>query len=358
MAGARHRGWVVLLGVGLLAALPLAHRPPVTVAAVGDLILGSAVKRHIAARGPGYPFAHIADRLRGADLTVGNLEGPLTDAVAPTAGKRPEDIRAGRQYIFRAPPACAEGLAGAGFDVLTLANNHAMDYREAGLRDTLQALRARGVAPVGAGLDLADARAPVVLHRRGRRVAFLAYSDVIPPLSSAGPRRAGISPARRAGGGPFERQAARDIAEARARADFVVVLVHWGIERRTTPTPDQRRVGRAMIAAGACAVIGHHPHVLQGIERYGDGIIAYSLGNFVHIAGGITMESALLTLELSPDRPAACEATPVIIRRGQPQPAAGEAGKRILARLAALSGGLETRMVLEEGVGRIGGRKT
>jgi poly-gamma-glutamate synthesis protein (capsule biosynthesis protein) len=327
----------------------------VAVRAVGDLILGSAVKEEIAAHGADYPFARIASSLRRADLTVGNLEGPLTNAAIPTSGKRPQDVRAGLQFIFRAPPACADGLARAGFDIVTVANNHAADYREAGLDDTLQALAARGIAAVGAGRDLSAARAPAVLYRRGRRVAFLAYSDVIPPLAAATAERAGISPSRQPGV-PFERLAARDIARARRRADFVIVLVHWGVERSGRPTPEQRRIGRAMVDAGACAVIGHHPHVLQGIERRGNGIIAYSLGNFVHVAGAATMDSAVLTLTLAPGRPPGCDVTPVVIRQGQPQPARGEAARRILEHLAALSRALGTGMTVGPGGARVAGK--
>jgi poly-gamma-glutamate synthesis protein (capsule biosynthesis protein) len=343
---------------GRPAAQARPHAPrqePVTVAAVGDLILGSAVKRQIAAHGAGYPFLQIIAELRGADLTVGNLEGPLTSATVPTAGKRPQDIRARRQFIFRAPTACAEGLADAGFDVVSVANNHAMDYRAAGLEETLRALAACGVAAVGAGRDLATARAPAILRRKGSRVAFLAYSAVIPPLAGAGAKTPGVSGARAWRRVPFTRQVALDIAKAKRRADFVIVLVHWGIERRVAPTSEQRRLGRAMVDAGAAAVIGHHPHVLQGIERRDGGIIAYSLGNFVHVARASTMESALLRLRLSPGQPVAAEIIPVTIESGQPRPAAGKPAQRILDRLQRLSRGLGTPLVVRGGAAQVAG---
>jgi poly-gamma-glutamate synthesis protein (capsule biosynthesis protein) len=206
---------------------------------------------------------------------------------------------------------------------------------------------------VGAGRDWAGAHRAAVLRRNGQRVAFLGYSAVIPPLSVAGPRHAGIAPTRQPQAPPFEERAAGEIAAARRSADFVIVLIHWGIERHSTPTAEQRRIGRAMLDAGASAVIGHHPHVLQGIERRGGGVIAYSLGNFVHIAHSSTMESALLTLELRPDRSLECRVTPVVISRGQPRVAPGKAARRILARLQGLCRGLGTPLGVEDGVGRV-----
>lgn len=258
------------------------EKRPVRLVAVGDLMLGTSVKRLMARFGPRYPFRRYRELLGGADLAFGNLETPLSDRGEPTPGKSPESLRNRTNFLFRAPPAAAEGLAWAGFDVLSVANNHTMDYGPTALRDTLAALRESGLAAAGAGENLDRAVAPVYLERQGQRVALFAISDVLPRFSVAGEHAPGQAPAR---GAWFERVMPAAVAAARREADWVLVSVHWGREGFTGATPRQRRLGRRLIDWGADVVIGHHTHCLGPIERYRGGLIHYSLGNFVSAAG-------------------------------------------------------------------------
>jgi poly-gamma-glutamate capsule biosynthesis protein CapA/YwtB (metallophosphatase superfamily) len=253
-------------------------RGPVRLLAVGDLMLGTTVKELIRTEGVDYPFREAKGMLGKADITFGNLETALSERGTPTPAKSPESIRAGRQFIFRAPPGCAQGLANAGFDVVSIANNHTMDLGAVGLRDTIQALRQAGVEPVGGGANASEALAPAVLTRQGLRVAFLAVSDIVPGYSAAGRRSSGIAVTQRNRPNPA---LARAIAKAKRQADFVVVSIHWGVERTSRPTAWQQSLGRQMIRWGADVVLGSHPHVLQPVERYRTGIIHYSLGNFI-----------------------------------------------------------------------------
>jgi poly-gamma-glutamate synthesis protein (capsule biosynthesis protein) len=244
--------------------------PSITVAFVGDISLARGLVTRMEAEGPSYPFRRVLSAL-DADLAFGNLEGALTERGQPWP----------KAYTFRTPPELAAGLRDAGFDVVSLANNHALDYGPTGLADTRAALDTLGIAAVGAGGDAAAAMAPAILQANGLRIAFLAC--VATPDESGGfsirewaarPATPGVAicdPAAVAAG----------VAAGRALADFVVLAVHAGDEYSTTPNAIQGAIAEAALAAGADAVIGAHPHVVQPLDIRGTQVIAWSLGNFV-----------------------------------------------------------------------------
>jgi Bacterial capsule synthesis protein PGA_cap len=210
-------------------------------------------------------FAAVADVFRRADVTVGNLECALTDGGVPIAGK----------CTLRGTPGWADVLQRAGVGVVSLANNHVMDFGPEGLVDTTAALERAGVGYVGAGRNRQEACAPLFVTAAGRTIAFLARSSVI----VTAPTYAGEAVPGVAFLDPDETRAA--IRSSRARADVVVLLIHWGIEEYAYPSATQRNLAKQFIDAGADVVLGHHPHVLQGIEEHGAGVVAYSLGNFL-----------------------------------------------------------------------------
>lgn len=223
-----------------------------------------------------YPFRRIKDATGSADITFGNLEGPIS-----ARGENQGSI-----YSFRADPRALEGLKSAGFDVLSLANNHIMDWGPEALEDTVRLLKEKEIASVGAGKNYDEANKSAIIEIQGGpsrsfgttlaslRVAFLAYTNLYPEGLVASEDRPGVSDAR------LENILAR-IGEARKEADFVVISFHWGDEYQTTSNVAQRETAHALVDAGADLVIGHHPHVAQEVEKYKDGWIAYSLGNFV-----------------------------------------------------------------------------
>ncbi|MFN3652087.1 MAG: CapA family protein [Armatimonadota bacterium] len=260
------------------SAEPVESPRPVRLLAVGDLMLGTSVKSQILRHGPDYPFRKYRRLLTGADVTFGNLETPLSDGGSPTPGKSAESLKNRTNFLFRTPPIAAAGLSRAGFDYVSLANNHTMDYGPEALRDTLAALTGAGVTPVGAGEELDSAFAPVYFERNGQTFALFAISDVLPLGSWATARSPGVAPAR---GAEFESRMPAAIREAREQADHVLVSVHWGKELYPGATEKQQRLGRRLIDWGAEVVIGHHTHCLGPVERYGSGLIHYSLGNFI-----------------------------------------------------------------------------
>ena len=255
--------------------------PAVTVLAVGDIMLVLGMTRLLRQHGADYPFQQVRPFLTRADVLLGNLEAPFTTRNEPTPYKSISSVRARRDYILRADPRWAQALVTAGFDVVGLANNHMMDYREGGLFDTLSTLDRLGIACAGAGKSLDEARRPAIVERKGMRLALLSYSCILPIGSVATRTRAGIAPARGAG---TEEMIRADLRAAREQSDLVIVSIHWGKQLALYPDRFQQRLGRSLIDWGADVVIGHHPHVLQGIEVYRRKVIAYSLGDFVNLS--------------------------------------------------------------------------
>lgn len=162
----------------------------------------------------------------------------------------------------------------AGFDVLSIANNHIWDYGADAVRDTLTILKDAGIGVIGGGMNYQEAHAPLIKETSGVKIAFLGYTDLIPSSLDSKTARPVIAFL------DIDR-AISDVKEARKLADLVVVSLHWGNEYEITPNHNQERIAKSLIDAGAQLIIGHHPHVVQPIEEYGGGYIAYSLGNFV-----------------------------------------------------------------------------
>lgn len=257
---------------------------PLVLAAVGDITPGEAVGPAVEANGAAFPWRYVGAVLRGADLTAGNLEGAVTDRGTPAPDK---------QYQFRGPSALLRGARdAAGFDVLTVANNHSLDYGAVGLADTLAAARRAGIATIGAGANLRAARSPATFVTGGLRVAFLGYSDVCPPGFAAGPSSPGTARA------DVSRISA-DVRAAKRSNDVVVVFFHWGVELHASPNDRQRMFATAALRAGATVVLGAHPHVLGPVERLPRSLVAWTLGNFVFPAGdAASVRTAVLRVKL------------------------------------------------------------
>lgn len=239
--------------------------------------------------------------LQRGEIVYGNLEFPITDRGRFDPSKYWVEGR-------RMKPEDTGALGEAGFHVVSLANNHVMDFGPEGLLQTIELLDSRGIAHCGAGRNLTEARKPAVVERNGVRVAFLSYTSVFVASFTASQDRPGMAVVRvntafmphprmveQPGLPPIvmtppnqeDLDAVRaDVRQARANADLVVVSWHWGISQGYRKrVPYQMEVGRAAIDAGASLIVGHHPHVLQGVEVYRKGVIFYSVGNFVFWSG-------------------------------------------------------------------------
>jgi poly-gamma-glutamate synthesis protein (capsule biosynthesis protein) len=296
----------------LVSTDTLAGSGRVTLDAVGDIMLGRTVGDQVLTKGPQVVFAGVQSILDAADIRVGNLECALTDLGTP----------AHKLYTLRAPPAAAKALSLGKFDVVSLANNHAMDYGYEGLSDAQKTLGQAGIATVGAGANFDQAHTPVFLQRNGLRLAFLAYVDV--PVERDGfDTRTWVASASQPGiawADPDQIKA--DVSAARLKADLVIVLLHSGIEINTylpNISDNQRLEAHAAIDAGAALVIGSHPHFLQSIERYHGGLIAYSLGNFVFDDyQGVADATIILRVTLTRLGVQSYDTVPVLIENGLP----------------------------------------
>lgn len=296
---------LLLLAALLLSASPgrrPAEEPRVAIVAVGDVQLGRGVGRLMEQEGPDYPFEHVRAMIEAADLAVFNLECALSA----------EGIPIPKRYSFRADPIAAGGVARAGFDVAVLANNHSVDCGRRAIPETMAILRDRGIAPVGAGMTMAEAAAPLMVEKNGLRIAILARTFVLPDgviYREDVPTSALYNPDL------IEAQ----VRAARRRADAVVVSLHWGIEYARQPQESQRRIARRLVDAGADLVIGHHTHTPQPVEQYPRGLIAYSLGNFIfdsHGEGG--RYGSVLRCTLTQEGVTQWETIPVEIERCRP----------------------------------------
>jgi len=203
--------------------------------------------------------------LNSADLSVVNLECPVT-----TRGEKIE-----KPYNFRMNPAFLNALNRGGVDLVNIANNHIFDYGKQGLFDTISYLDSLGIWHIGAGRTEREARMPVIVQAGERRIGIQGYYGGGEAPVASGPNP-GVAPRSL----PV---ILADIDSLRKRdsVDYVIVVLHWGTEKETVPDNGQIGFAHALIEGGADAVIGHHPHVLQGIERYKTGVIVYSLGNLV-----------------------------------------------------------------------------
>jgi poly-gamma-glutamate synthesis protein (capsule biosynthesis protein) len=236
-----------------------------TLVFVGDIMLSRDIEKTMLKDNDWrYPFLKISDFLKNADLTFGNLEGPISN----------NGTKVGSIYSFEADPRSTEGLLYSGFDVLSVANNHIWDYGPQAFEDTLQTLKDNNIAYIGGGSSFEEAHSPVVKEVKGTRIAFLGYTNLLPPTL-------GTKNSKPAVAFPDQEQMILDIQKAKRLADIVVVSFHWGEEYQTKHNSFQEKLAHAAIDAGADLIVGHHPHVVQELEKYNGGNIVYSLGNFV-----------------------------------------------------------------------------
>lgn len=310
---------------------PVSATPPlprrVRIAAAGDVMLDRGVWDRIQRYGLSHVMSSVRDILRGADIAFVNLECPLSTVQG--------HARPGGSLVFCADPTTVQVLAEGGVDVVSLANNHAMDAGWRGCEDTMAVLSAHNIAYVGARPEGEAPDEITYLPAGDVLVAFLAYTDL-----------------------DFEHQSLCKVdedmqnvlgrvREARNRADVVCVSYHWGVEYQKEPTERQVKLGHATIDAGADIVLGHHPHVMSGVERYRNGLILYSMGNFVfdqRDADDGRMNSAIFSLDVTVGQEINLTITPFHIPREAyaPRPASEQRKKAILAELGELSRSLGT----------------
>jgi len=328
--------------------------------------------------------AAVLNELKAADIAFVNLEAPLT-----TRG-----LRAEKQNTLRADPGQVEDLLLSGVDIVSLANNHMLDYGADGLADTLAVLERTGVKQVGAGPNLEAARASVVLVGPGGRMGFLAFASTLPQGFAASAERPGIAPIHVTAAFVVENPLAQEqpgtpppvitfplkldvdatveaIRRLRTRAEFVVVSAHWGVAGQDAVMDYERDVGRALIDAGCDLILGHHPHRLHGVEFYRGKPIFYSIGNFVfeplppsgntpHLSfrgrmtaadvyGVMRREGVLVDARVRGGELERLSLLPLLLDQGGYPMLCGDAADQFVSLLASLSPGMGTAFRAESG---------
>ena len=298
---------LLLLAACLLPLPAWADAGTVAVAFVGDVMLDDTPGKVIRqGRDPLAPFAAILD---SADLRIANLE-----CVVARGGKAEAD----KPYTFRAPPRVLQ-LVKRHFDAVGLANNHSGDFGPAAFGEMLGHLERAGLGYFGGGRTLADAHRPLIVERKGLRIALLGYNEFFPRSFEASHNQPGIAWSE-------DRQGLLDIRQARQRdrADLVIPVMHWGWEHETRASERQKALARRMIDAGADAVVGGHPHVTQEIEIYRGKPVIYSLGNFVFDGFDDPLNNTGWLLRLELDKAGVVRSRIVVAkidREGTPHPA-------------------------------------
>lgn len=339
---------VAALGVGLYGMIDLLHRDAsnqselpsspsasdstgsapeaaISLSFAGDVMMSGNVEKTLQEKGYEYAFAHVRPLFLADDYTIVNLETPVTERGTPSDNK---------EFVYKSPPASLPAMKEAGVDAVNLANNHSMDQGMDGLLDTLHNLEAEQLEYVGAGRDDTRAYAPVFFEKNGIRVALLGFSRVIPEVSwYAGKNKPGVAasydPAR----------AVEAIRQAKTEADLVVVIAHWGKERVDEPVDHQTMLAHAYIDAGADLVVGGHPHVLQGFEKYNGKWIAYSLGNFIFTRASEPKTWESMVLQASCTKSGDCTLTmlPYHAELGQAVPMNESDGALLRKRIESIS---------------------
>lgn len=276
----------------------------ITISLTGDIMLSRGVQRYLEEYGYDYPYEDVSELFLQDDLTIGNLECPITD--------NGNNANKAKRFLFKADKDNAAALKRAGFDCLNLANNHTMDYMSSGLHDTMACLDEQGLAYVGAS-ENAALKKPYIFEKHGIRVGVLAYSALPAEgyfFNKDKPTIQYISTMDFSG-------MEEDIAEA--ECDFLIIYFHWGIEYQPYKSDTQELIAKKAIDSGADFVVGAHPHVLQEPELYKDKYIYYSLGNFIfdkQIPPG-TDETLILQLTLDHQGLVSVKEIPAVIKKGR-----------------------------------------
>ena len=304
------------------AALPkrLGSGEPVTFAFGGDVMFEEPIRSYLS--NPAEVFAPVRKILRRADVAMVNLETAITDRGTPTANK---------EYLFRAPASALEAIKLGGIDVVTVANNHGMDYGTVGMEDTLRHAKRAGVPVVGGGRNEAQAFHPWRTTVNGQRIAVIGATQVIDEefISwwEARGAQTGVASAKY----DMEDRLARQVRKARATSDTVVVYLHWGVELKGCPTDSQVSLADRLVRAGADIIVGSHAHILLGGGMRGRAFVDYGLGNFVFYAnGGLAAQTGVLEVTATGRRIDGYRWQPAQIEGGRPVPvAASERAARI-----------------------------
>lgn len=300
------------------------EQPGITIALAGDMLFDRHVAKQIERHGGSFVFDGYAAYLKDSDIVLGNLETPLSDR-----GTAMED----KEYTFRSRPEIAGLLKQHHITAVSIANNHILDYGMPAFTDTMKHLKEAGVYYSGGGHNREEAEAGVVIERNGIKTGFIAFSGVVPSTDwYAGRNKPGIIGAYKV----HEAAVVRCIERLKEKCDLVVVSVHWGKEGSLEIREQEREMAHKMADAGADIVMGHHPHVVQGVELYNGKLIFYSLGNFIFTQSHSELSNRMMAVRVrygGDKKLAGVEIVPGVIRGSRPEIMNEEEKRQFLSEL-------------------------
>lgn len=300
---------------------------PIILTFAGDTMAAGKVAPILEQNGFQYPWENAKAYFENSDLTMINLETPVT------LKGEPEN----KQYAYQSHPDLIKGAKWAGVDIVSLANNHSLDYGREAFHDTMTNLQKHDITYVGGGLNENEAFSQRAFNIKGKKVSFLAFSRVIPFVSwYANGDQSGIASG-------YQSDKVYEIVSSIANdTDILIVYMHWGKEMADEPNSEDVKFAYDLIDHGADVIIGAHPHVLQRLEYYKGKLIAYSLGNFIFTMShhDIARQSAILKVTLESDGTQTAQVKPMRIHNGAVWETEEEESNEILKRLEALSKGI------------------
>ena len=332
---------LILLILGLLGSyiFYILNNKDVRISIVGDILLDRGVKAQIESKGRGYPYLEVKDVFKKSDAVIGNLECPITENSNP--------ILKDKKLIFKADVENAAELKSAGFSILNLANNHSMDQGSEGLKSTISNLNKAGIMTVGAGMNREDASKPGFVKISGTTAGVLGFSHF--------PAEGYFFSEDKPDVAQVNENIKKHVIEAKSKCDFLVVTLHWGREFNNYPSDYQIDLAHSLIENGADVVIGHHPHVLQGVEKFKGKLIFYSVGNFVfdkQIPKGAD-ETVILNVTLNKSSLRQVEIIPIKIWRAQPKKLSGKDAEELINKVKKYSRDMNTEIVFDQGIWKV-----
>lgn len=325
--------WLIF-GLSLAVTFAFLAEPAaaeINILAAGDACFSNRLEAIGKARGYDYFFNGISFHSKQADISFLNLETCISKRGQPLS----------KEYTFRSDPEAVKAIKKAGFSVVSVANNHSYDYGKDAFLDTLFYLEEAGVLAAGGGRNETEAFSPVWINIGSKKIAFFAFTDVVPYGFAAVASKPGVASAKNVN------RVIEAVSVWSQKADLTIVSLHWGTELSYYPQKRQVELAHRLIDAGADIIFGHHPHVVQPVEVYREKPVFYSLGNFIFSPGNESGRYSMVAI-VQVDylgRPCTLTVFPVIITAGRPE----IAGKSWLKQLFGLVNKMDEGFVEKNG---------
>ncbi|WP_459501323.1 CapA family protein [Bacillus sp. C1] len=302
--------------------------PEITLTFSGDTMFDRQLRPVIQKNGAGYPFQHVKDEITKADISFINLESAFTTR---------EKKISGQPFWIKSDPSTLQAIKDTGYDIVNIGNNHTLDYGQDGLLDTISYVEKLKLPYIGAGKNETDAYTAKEITVKGKKVKFLSFVRFMPNFTWIAEKdKPGVA------NGYDINLVTKTIQEQKKNADYLIVYMHWGVEKSNRPVDYQKQYVPKIVEAGADAIVGSHPPRLQGFEYYNNVPVAYSLGNFLfpNYVKGKGAETGILTLTFK-GKNVQMSFNPYIMRNDQISPATPEEKKKTLQYLQTISTNVE-----------------